>query len=111
MITLLFALEMVIKLLALSLAGYWADSFNRFDGFIVLASSLEIVVEELDLPVNTQVWTRVAYVTRVNAWCTICLRRGACATCVTHRCCARSASCGSSSCCARGSRYRSFSRR
>lgn len=45
----------VVKLLALSLAGYWADSFNRFDGFIVLASSLEIVVEELDLPVNTQV--------------------------------------------------------
>eukprot|EP00966_Prymnesium_polylepis_P144563 3338276-Prymnesium_polylepis.1 len=54
-ITALFALEMGLKLMALSLGGYWDDPFNRFDGFIVLASSLEVASESFDLPINTQV--------------------------------------------------------
>jgi len=54
-ITFLFAVEMILKLLALSVAGYWADAFNRFDGFIVIASVFEIVSVNFELPVNTQV--------------------------------------------------------
>ena len=41
-VTVLFALEMGLKLAAFGLQRYWADSFNRFDGLIVAASLLEI---------------------------------------------------------------------
>ena len=37
-ITTLFTLEMALKLFAFGLAGYWEDAYNRFDGFIVVAS-------------------------------------------------------------------------
>lgn len=38
-----FALEMVIKLIAYGLLGYWANPFNCLDGFIVLISGLEFI--------------------------------------------------------------------
>ena len=53
----LFAIEMVFKLAAYGFKGYWADTFNRFDGFIVVASCLEVVTEFIALPINTQVLT------------------------------------------------------
>eukprot|EP00966_Prymnesium_polylepis_P151052 3489561-Prymnesium_polylepis.1 len=52
--TSIFALEMILKLLALGFASYWRDAFNRFDGFIVIISIAEIVLERFDLPLDTQ---------------------------------------------------------
>ena len=43
-LTLVFALEMVLKLYAMRFRGYWRDSFNRFDMVIVIVSLIEIVV-------------------------------------------------------------------
>jgi len=39
----IFASEMLIKILGDGLANYWADSFNRFDGFVVITSLVELV--------------------------------------------------------------------
>ena len=49
-----FTLEMSIKLSALGRQEYWADTYNRFDGLIVVASLVEIVADELNLPLNAQ---------------------------------------------------------
>lgn len=43
-LTVLFFLEMVLKLVALGPAGYIGDRFNAFDGFIVTVSILELVL-------------------------------------------------------------------
>ena len=47
--SLLFAMEMVIKHCAFGLVGYWAEPFNRFDGVIVLFSLLDILSTYVDL--------------------------------------------------------------
>ena len=49
-----FTVEMCLKLFALGLREYWADTFNRFDGVIVVASLFEIAAAEMDLPINAQ---------------------------------------------------------
>ena len=41
--TILFIIEMIIKLLGLGLKGYVRDKFNLFDGFIVIVSLIEII--------------------------------------------------------------------
>lgn len=46
-ITLIFVLEMIIKLLGLGCAGYWSDGWNVLDGTIVLVSLLEVVESAL----------------------------------------------------------------
>jgi hypothetical protein len=49
-----FTLEMGLKLTALGGTVYWADTYNRFDGFVVVTSLVEIAAQELDLPINAQ---------------------------------------------------------
>ena len=39
MITVIFMVEMVAKLIALGCTLYWADGWNRLDGTIVLLSA------------------------------------------------------------------------
>ena len=41
----LFTLEMVLKLFALGLFEYIADSFNLFDGIVVILSLVEIILD------------------------------------------------------------------
>ncbi|CAM9274822.1 unnamed protein product, partial [Heterosigma akashiwo] len=41
-LTLMFALEMVLKVVALGLRDYCSDTFNLFDGFIVIISFIEL---------------------------------------------------------------------
>ncbi len=41
----IFTLEMVFKLIGLGFRGYCADSFNIFDGVIVIVSLIELVGE------------------------------------------------------------------
>ena len=50
----LFALEMAIKHVGLGVAVYWSDSFNRFDGIIVLTSLLDVASALVDMGVNSQ---------------------------------------------------------
>ena len=49
-----FTLEMALKLGALGREEYWADTFNRFDGFIVAISLVDIAAQELDMHLNAQ---------------------------------------------------------
>jgi hypothetical protein len=42
--TVIFAVEMVLKLVALGFKGYWAEGFNRFDCLIVILSLIELGV-------------------------------------------------------------------
>ena len=42
--TIIFAVEMVLKLYGLGCADYVADNFNNFDAFIVIMSYVELVV-------------------------------------------------------------------
>lgn len=44
-LTIVFLVEMVLKHFALSLYGYWRDSWNQFDGVLVIVSMLDIFVE------------------------------------------------------------------
>ena len=44
-ITLIFILEMGLKLLALGCAAYWADGWNRLDGTIVILSMIDLSLE------------------------------------------------------------------
>ena len=57
LLTLAFTSEMVLKLVAYGLCRYLADSFNRFDGVIVLLSLMDLIVAhyEVDIGVNTSV--------------------------------------------------------
>ena len=41
----LFTLEMVLKLFALGFFEYAADSFNIFDGIVVIMSLVEIILD------------------------------------------------------------------
>ena len=41
----LFTLEMVLKLFALGFFEYVADSFNMFDGAVVILSIVEIILD------------------------------------------------------------------
>ena len=52
-----YAVEMVLKLVALGLAGYWEEPFNRFDGTIVLLSGADIVINyyHVDVGLDAQV--------------------------------------------------------
>ena len=43
--TAIFALEMIIKLIGLHPRGYAQDSFNIFDGVVVIISLVEVVME------------------------------------------------------------------
>ena len=48
---------MLLKLCVYGAHGYWRDSMNRFDGVIVLASVVDVVVIDLELvtmPVNDE---------------------------------------------------------
>lgn len=42
--TILFAAEMVVKILGLGCGSYWSDPWNRLDGFIVIVSLVEVVI-------------------------------------------------------------------
>ena len=44
-LTILFTLEMVIQHVALGLLGYWSNGFNVLDGFIVIASLIDLGLE------------------------------------------------------------------
>ena len=41
----LFTMEMILKLFALGFLEYIADSFNLFDGAVVILSILEIILD------------------------------------------------------------------
>lgn len=43
MLTSYFLIEMLIKLLALGVCGYLKDKMNAFDGFVVIASLVELL--------------------------------------------------------------------
>lgn len=45
-LTALFTLELVVKLLGLGVEGYLSDNFNLFDAFIVVVSILEVVLQD-----------------------------------------------------------------
>jgi len=38
-----FSIELVIKMVALGTAGYWEDTYNKFDLFVVLMSYIELI--------------------------------------------------------------------
>ena len=44
--TLIFAIEMIVKMTAFSIGGYVRDPFNLFDGILVIVSLIGMVVEE-----------------------------------------------------------------
>ena len=43
----IFTIEMVLKLVGLGVSGYWSDSWNRFDGVVVVASWVAIIETSL----------------------------------------------------------------
>ena len=53
-ITALFTLEMVLKLVVLGCVGYWGDAYNRFDGIIVFASLADVASAFVDVAINAQ---------------------------------------------------------
>ena len=42
MLSFLFLMEMMLKVVALGLHGYMRDRFNIFDGFVVIISMIEV---------------------------------------------------------------------
>lgn len=46
-LTAAFALEMALKHIGYGVRGYWSDSFNVFDGIIVIVSLVEICLVKL----------------------------------------------------------------
>ena len=48
----LFTMEMILKLFALGFFEYIADSFNLFDGAVVILSILEIILDVSMLVIN-----------------------------------------------------------
>jgi cytochrome b561 len=56
-LTLAFACEMLLKIVADGLGGYLNDSFNRFDGVVVVVSLLDLLATQLhiDIGINTNV--------------------------------------------------------
>lgn len=49
-----FALEMLLKLIALGVHGYLADAFNRFDGAVVLLSLLDVASAVVHVGIDSQ---------------------------------------------------------
>jgi hypothetical protein len=47
MFTFIFTVEMVLKIYALSFAGYWLEAWNRFDFVIVMLCLVDIVVSDI----------------------------------------------------------------
>ena len=45
--SLIFTFEMVIKLTGLGFKGYVSDSFNIFDGTVVILNLLDVVISEV----------------------------------------------------------------
>ena len=45
--TMIFAIEMCIKLYGLGVQGYVSDNFNTFDGIVVILSLIEIMIESI----------------------------------------------------------------
>ena len=41
-LTIIFTLELILKHTALGLLGYWSDPYNDLDGFIVIASLVDL---------------------------------------------------------------------
>lgn len=50
--TLLFACEMALKLVAHGFFKYWADHYNRFDGFIVITSLVDVASVYVHVGIN-----------------------------------------------------------
>ena len=44
-LTILFTLEMLLKHMGLGLLGYWTSGFNVLDGFIVVASLVDLALQ------------------------------------------------------------------
>ena len=44
--TVIFIVEFTLKHLGLGVQGYWGETWNRLDGFIVLSSVFELVMIE-----------------------------------------------------------------
>ena len=51
-ISLLFIVEMALKLLGLGCSGYWSDKWNKLDGTIVLLTSVDLVLSATGPPVG-----------------------------------------------------------
>lgn len=49
-LTVFFAGEMVLKMIAMGLMDYFSDSFNQFDSFIVATSLFELIMTEVSAP-------------------------------------------------------------
>jgi hypothetical protein len=47
MFTFIFTVEMVLKIYALSFAGYWLEAWNRFDFVIVMLCLVDIIVSDI----------------------------------------------------------------
>jgi len=47
--TFIFIFEMIVKMIGLSIPGYWADNFNKFDFVIVMFSIVELITVFLNL--------------------------------------------------------------
>ena len=65
--TAIFMAEMLLKLFALSIKGYWYNLWNRFDAFVVFASITDIIMSSLgnDLGSFLRVGPQLARVLRV----------------------------------------------
>ena len=47
--TFIFVVEMIVKMIGLSLPAYWSDNFNKFDFVIVVFSIVDLVTSQLGL--------------------------------------------------------------
>lgn len=43
----IFVLEMFLKLYGFGLKGYWKDSYNIFDGIVVILSTIEVILANI----------------------------------------------------------------
>uniref|UniRef100_A0A663ME07 Voltage-dependent L-type calcium channel subunit alpha n=1 Tax=Athene cunicularia TaxID=194338 RepID=A0A663ME07_ATHCN len=50
--TILFTLEMILKLLAFKVKGYFGDPWNVFDFLIVIGSIIDVILSEIDVSVS-----------------------------------------------------------
>ena len=72
-ISLLFIVEMALKLLGLGCSGYWSDKWNKLDGTIVLLTSVDLVLSATGTKVGVNVsFFRILRVARMfrlmRAW-------------------------------------------
>uniref|UniRef100_A0A8D2NCM8 Voltage-dependent L-type calcium channel subunit alpha n=1 Tax=Zonotrichia albicollis TaxID=44394 RepID=A0A8D2NCM8_ZONAL len=52
--TILFTLEMILKLMAFKVKGYFGDPWNVFDFLIVIGSIIDVILSEIDVSVQGQ---------------------------------------------------------